>query len=181
MMLNPHPSLKSCINVFQRKWKSKQSQLKLNPRLPSICQKPCSYNAPAHMGVKQGMLSTPLEKEPKLIDHAHFTTQRLLLFMTYKATVKKKKKYCKILPFLQITATHKCGNFIILVGLVGLVAHQLLSFSAFYWAYWLMFILLAAVVRIEQLDVAHGQTGFTLKHLWPLVCAISYWANSTMV
>ncbi len=49
------------------------------------------------MGVKQGMLSTPLEKEPKLIDHAHFTTQRLLLFMTYKATVKKKKstvKYC---------------------------------------------------------------------------------------
>lgn len=43
------------------------------------------------MEVKQGVLSTPLEKEPKHKDHAHFTTKLLLLFMTYKATVVKKK------------------------------------------------------------------------------------------
>lgn len=53
------------------------------------------------------------------------TTQLLLLFMTYKATVVRKKKYCKILPLPPVTTTQKCGNFIILVGLVGLVAHQL--------------------------------------------------------
>lgn len=38
------------------------------------------------------MLSTPLEKEPKHKDHVHFTTQLLLLFMIYKATVVKEKK-----------------------------------------------------------------------------------------
>lgn len=79
------------------------------------------------MGSKLGMLSTRMEKEPKHTDHAHFTTKPSLPFMTYKASVVKDrgKKYSEILPFPPITTTQKCGNFIILVGLVALVAHQL--------------------------------------------------------
>lgn len=47
------------------------------------------------MGVKQGVLSTPLEEESKHQEHAHFTTQRLLLFMTYKDTIVGKKSTVK--------------------------------------------------------------------------------------
>lgn len=52
----------------------------LNPRLAAICQKPFSYNAGACIGVKKGMLSTPLKKEPKHKDQPHFTTRLLLLW-----------------------------------------------------------------------------------------------------
>lgn len=53
------------------------------------------------MWVQQDILSAPLENEPKHQDHIHFTTQLLLLFMSYKATVVKND--CKILPIPPIT------------------------------------------------------------------------------
>lgn len=60
------------------------------------------YCASTH-GVEEGTLSTPLGKESKHQDHAQFTTQLLLLFMAYKATVVKVSivKYCPALQSQQ--------------------------------------------------------------------------------
>lgn len=57
--LNPHLPLKSC-NIFQSQWNYYQFQLKLELKATKMCQKPCSCNAPACIGVKQGVLWAPL-------------------------------------------------------------------------------------------------------------------------
>lgn len=78
-----------------------ESHVKLNPKASPLSQNCSLHSATAHMWVQQDVLSAPLENEPKHQDHIHFTTQLLLPFMSYKATVVKND--CKILPFPPIT------------------------------------------------------------------------------
>lgn len=78
-----------------------ESHVKLNPKASLLSQNCSLHSATAHMWVQQDVLSAPLENEPKHQDHIHFTTQLLLPFMSYKATVVKND--CKILPFPPIT------------------------------------------------------------------------------
>lgn len=94
------PNLRSSMKSWNSQ-KLLESHVKLNPKASLLSQNCSLHSATAHMWVQQDVLSAPLENEPKHQDHIHFTTQLLLLFMSYKATVVKND--CKILPIPPIT------------------------------------------------------------------------------
>lgn len=130
-----YSSLKSS-NLLQRN-PHIQSQQKGNPRLPPVCQKLIMHQH-TWGRVKQGMLSTILKKGSKDEDHAHFTNQIFLLFMTYKQV---QNTACP--SNHNNTKLWKLYHLGKINGFCCPPAPLLAQLN--YWTYWLMFILLAAV------------------------------------